>query len=257
MRWAPMVIVGWLAEQIDDLEKAEVVALACISVACVLRVGEAATAQTSERGDLLFNGEKGWPGIWDVEVGPWTRWGALFLWEIRQLRHGRADLPSRLRMRMAFRSGGNSWLQARTLQATAGTRSADAGQHSCGIGEHEPKPSCWQGASLRQQSLKPTTSPSTNGAVNDAFNSRFMWTRWDAVQQESSITSQRRGLWTVCGRDGSERMCETAKLSDALGWGRVKRRKRTRSAEPTCNRAREYVNKSSSKGEYVFMASEH
>ena len=93
VRWAPMELFVWLAEQIVDLASAEIVALACISVACLLRVGEAATVRTSTRGDVRFNGEKGRPGIWDVEVGPWTKWWVLFLWEIRQLKHGRADLP--------------------------------------------------------------------------------------------------------------------------------------------------------------------
>ena len=58
----------------------------------VLRVGEAATVRTSTRGDVRFNGEKGRPGIWDVEVGPWTKWWLLFR-EIRRPKPGRADLP--------------------------------------------------------------------------------------------------------------------------------------------------------------------
>ena len=93
VRWAPMEFFIWLAEQIVDLASAEVVGLACISVACLLQVGEAATVRTSARGDVRFNGEKGRPGIWDVEVGPWTKWWVLFLWEIGRLKHGRADLP--------------------------------------------------------------------------------------------------------------------------------------------------------------------
>ena len=93
VRWAPMELFVWLAEQIVDLASAEIVALACISVPCLLRVGEAATVRTSSCGDVHFNGEKGRPGVWDVEVGPWTKWWVLFLWEIRRLKHGRADLP--------------------------------------------------------------------------------------------------------------------------------------------------------------------
>ena len=49
--------------------------------------------RTSARGDVRFNGEKGGPGTWDVEVGPWTKWWALFLCEISRLKHGRAHLP--------------------------------------------------------------------------------------------------------------------------------------------------------------------
>ena len=79
VRWAPMELFVWLAEQIVDLESPEIVALACITVACLLRVGEAATVRTSTRGDVRFNGEKGRPGVWDVEVGPWSKWWVLFL----------------------------------------------------------------------------------------------------------------------------------------------------------------------------------
>ena len=93
VRWAPMELFVWLAERIVDLTSAEIVALACISVACLLRVGEAATVRTSTRGDVRFNGEKGRPGIRDVEVGSWTNWCVLFLWAIRRLKQGRADLP--------------------------------------------------------------------------------------------------------------------------------------------------------------------
>ena len=82
VRWAPMELFVWLAEQIVDLASAEIAALACISVACLLRVGEVATVRTSTCGDVRFNGEKGQPGTWDVEVGPWTKWWVLFLWEI-------------------------------------------------------------------------------------------------------------------------------------------------------------------------------
>ena len=93
VRWAPMELFVWLAEQLVDLASAEIVALARMSVACFLRVGEAATVRTSTRGDFRFNGEKGRPGMWDVEVGPWTKCWVLFLWEIRRLKQERADLP--------------------------------------------------------------------------------------------------------------------------------------------------------------------
>ena len=79
VRWAPMELFVWLAEQVVDLASAEIVALACICVACLLRLGEAATVRTSARGDVPFNGEKGRPGIWDVEVGPSTKWWVPFL----------------------------------------------------------------------------------------------------------------------------------------------------------------------------------
>ena len=88
-----METFGLLAGQVDDLEKAEAVTLACINVACLLGFGEAATVRTSTRGDVWFHSEKGRPGMLDVEMGPWMRWWVLFLWEFRRLKLGRADLP--------------------------------------------------------------------------------------------------------------------------------------------------------------------
>ena len=41
-------------------------------------------------------------------------------------------------------------------------------------------------------------------------------------QAACSSTGQKNDLWTVCGRDGSERICETLHLSDALGLWRVR-----------------------------------
>ena len=58
VRWAPMELLVWPAEQVLDLASAEVVALASMSVACLLRVGEAATIRTSAREDVSFNGKK-------------------------------------------------------------------------------------------------------------------------------------------------------------------------------------------------------
>ena len=93
VRWVPIELFVWLVEQVVDLASAEIVALACMCLACPLRVGEAATVRTSARDDVRFNSEKGRPAIWDVEVGPWTKLWVLFLWEIRWLKHGRADFP--------------------------------------------------------------------------------------------------------------------------------------------------------------------
>ena len=39
---------------------------------------------------------------------------------------------------------------------------------------------------------------------------------------ERSSTGQKNDLWTVCGQDGSERICKTLHLSDALGLRRVR-----------------------------------
>ena len=88
-----MEILGWLAKHINNLETTKVVALACISVACLLPVGEVATVRFSAKENVQLNGEKGRPGIWGIEVGLWTRSWAFFLLEIRRLRHGSADLP--------------------------------------------------------------------------------------------------------------------------------------------------------------------
>ena len=48
------------------------------------------------------------------------------------------------------------------------------------------------------------------------------WLGGGGGQAVRSNTGQTNDLWIVCGRDGSERICETLHLSDAVGLRRVK-----------------------------------
>ena len=163
VRWGPMELFVWVAEPIVDLESADIVALACISVACLLRVGEAATLRTSTRGDVCFNGEKGRPGIWDVEVGPWTKWWVLFLCEIRRLKHGRADLPF-------------SFQNAAELQA--GWKKIVGGSVFEGYSRHAPR---WCGAAVlwfwgaRIQTVMLAGGIVTPSVANDYYHPTHVW----------------------------------------------------------------------------------
>ena len=209
VRWAPMELFVWLAEQVVDLTSAEVVVLACISVAGRLRVGEAATVRTSARGDVRFNGEKGRPGIWDVEVGPWTKWWVVFLWEIGRLKHGRADLPF-------------SFQDAKELQA--GWKKIVGGSDFEGYRWHALR-RCgaavlwFWGARIRTIML--AGGWVTPSVAKDYCHPTHAWSCERRMQLPSN-TCQKNDLWTVRGRDGSERICETLHLSDARGLRRVK-----------------------------------
>ena len=64
--------------------------------------------------------------------------------------------------------------------------------------------------------------PNAGVVPREGCSSRFRWTNWGGGQAARSSTGQKNDLWTVCGRDGSERICETLHLSDALGLRRVR-----------------------------------
>ena len=65
--------------------------------------------------------------------------------------------------------------------------------------------------------------PRTPGVANDKYNSRFRWTGWGEGQAVRCNAGQKNNLWTAYGQDdGSERICETLHLSDALGHKQVK-----------------------------------
>ena len=255
VRWAPMELFVRLAEQIVDLESAKIVALACISVVCLLRVGEAATVRTSTRGDVRFNGEKGRPGIWDVEVGPWTKWWVLFLWEIRRVKHGRADLPFSFQDAAGLQAGwkkivggldfeGYRWHALRrcgaavlwgariqTVMLAGGWVTPSVAKDychpthawSCERRMHLPVPVDWGGGG-------------TGGAFQYRSEERpvaSMWPRWVRADL----------------RDAAPQRCPGAQAS-AVG---TKRRKRSKSLEPTSAARTEYDSESSSEGEYRFM----
>ena len=255
VRWAPMELFVWLTEQIVDLESAKIVALACISVACLLRVGGAATVRTSTRGDVRFNGEKGRPGIWDVEVGPWTKWWVLFLWEIRRVKHGRADLPFSFQDAAGLQAGwkkivggldfeGYRWHALRrcgaavlwgariqTVMLAGGWVTPSVAKDYCHLTHawscerrmHLPVPVDWGGGG-------------TSGAFQYRSEERpvdSMWPRWVRADL----------------RDAAPHRCPGAQAS-AVG---TKRRKRSKSLEPTSAARTEYDSESSSEGEFRFM----
>ena len=78
-----------------------------------------------------------------------------------------------------------------------------------------------------------TATQRTRGPAKDGCTSRFRWTGWGGGQAERSSTGLKNDLWTVSGRNGSERICETLHLSDALGLRRVQSAQRDgREANP-------------------------
>ena len=221
VRWAPMELFVWLAEQIVDLESAKIVALACISVACLLRVGEAATVRTSTRRDVRFNGEKGRPGIWDVEVG----------------------------------QDGKRLLEAWTSKGTGGMHCVGVGRRSHGA--PASRRSCSQeGGSLRV-SPRITATRRTRGPAKDGCTSRFRWTgggggtggAFQYRSEERPVDSMWPRWVRADLRDAAPRRCPGAQAS-AVG---TNRRKRSKSLEPTSAARTEYDSESSSEGEYRFM----
>ena len=255
--WAPMELFVWLAEQIVDVASAQGVALACISVACLLRVGEAATVRTIARGDVPFNGEKGRAGIWDVEVGPWTKWWVLLLWEIRRLKHGRADLPfsfqdaAELQARWKNIVGGwdfegYRWHALRSCAAAVlwlwGARIQTVMLAGGWVIPNYAKDYChpthaW---SYERRMQPPVPVDWLGGGRGGAFQYKLeerpvdsLWARWIRADL----------------RDTASQRCPGTQAS-AVG---TKRRKRSKSLEPTSATRAEYDSESSSEAEYRFM----
>ena len=222
VRWAPMELFVWLAEQIVDLASAKVVALACISVACLLRVGEAATVRTSARGDVRFNGEKGRPGIWDVEVGPWTKWWVLFLWEIRRLRHGRADLPFSFQDATELQAGWKKIVGGSDFEGYRWHALRSRGAAVLWFLGARIQTVMLAGGWVTPVSPRITATQRTRGPAREGCSPRFRWTGWGGGPGGPFQYRSEKDLWTVCGRDGSERICETLHLSDALELRRVR-----------------------------------
>ena len=228
VRWAPMELFVWLAEQIVDLESAEIVALACISVACLLRVGEAPTVRTSTRGDVRFNGEKGRPGIWDVEVGPWTKWWVLFLWEIRRLKHGRADLP------FSFQDAAG--LQAGWKKIVGGSDFEGYRWHAlrrCGAAvlwfwgariQTVMLAGGWVTSSVAKDYCHPTHAWSCERRMH--LQVPVDWGGGGGDRRSVPVQVRRTTCGQSVGKMGPSGICETLHLSDALGLRRVRSARR-------------------------------
>ena len=224
--WAPMELFVRLAEQIVDLASAEIVVFACISVACLLRVGEAATVHTGTRGDVRFNSEKGRPGSWDVEVGPWTKWWVLFFWEIRRLKHGRADLPFSFQDATKLQAGwkkivggsdfeGYSWHALRRCGAAVLWFWGARIQAVMLAGE-------WVTPSVAKDYCHPTHAWSCERRMHLPVSVDWVWggdRRRDPVQVRRTVCGQSVG---AMGQNRSARRCTSAMPWDPGECGRLK-----------------------------------
>ena len=95
-------------------------------------------------------------------------------------------------------------------------------RRSCGSGAPASRRSCSQEGVSLPVSPRITATQCTRGPAKDGCTSRFRWTGLGGGTAGRSSTGQKNNLWTVCGQDGSERICETLHLSDALGLRRVR-----------------------------------
>ena len=74
-RWAPSDIILVAPQKARFWQQLECLASAAISLYTLLRLGEAITARKSDKGELVFEGNKNRPGTHTYEVGPWSpRW---------------------------------------------------------------------------------------------------------------------------------------------------------------------------------------
>ena len=157
----------------------------------------------------------------DVEVGPWTKRWVLFLWEIRRLKHGRAELP------LSFQDA--TELQAGWKKIVTGSDFEGYRWHAlrrCGAAvlwfwgariQTVMLAGGWVTPSVAKGYRHPTHAWSCERRMHLPVPVDWV----GGGRAERSSTGQKNDLWTVCGRDGSERIGETLHLSDALGLRRV------------------------------------
>ena len=130
--------------------------------------------------------------------------------------------PFPSRTRRDYRRDGKRLLDAQTSKGAGGMHCVGVERPSCGSGAPASRRSCSQEGGSLPVSPRTTATRRTRGPAKDGCTSRFRWTGWGARQAERSSTGQKNDLWTVCGQDGSERICETLHLSDARGLRRVR-----------------------------------
>ena len=128
--------------------------------------------------------------------------------------------PFPSRTRQDYRQDGKRLLEAWTSKGTGGMHCVGVGRRS--YGAPASRRSCSQEGGSLPVSPRITATRRARGPAKDGCTSRFRWTGGGGGRAERSSTGQKNDLWTVCGQDGSERICETLHLSDALGLRRVR-----------------------------------
>ena len=164
-------------------------------------------------------------------------------------------LPSRTRR--SYRRDGKRLLEARTSKGTGGMPCVGVERQSCGSGAPASRRSCSREGESPAVSPRITATQRTRGSAKDGCTSRFRCTGWGGgtggTFQYSSEERPVDSLWArwvrADLRDAAPQRCPGAPAS-AVG---TKRRKRSKSLEPTNATRAEYDNASSSEGEYRFM----
>ena len=128
--------------------------------------------------------------------------------------------PFLSRTRRDYRQDGKGLLEARTSKGTGGMHCVGVGRRS--YGAPASRRSCSQEGGSLPVSPRITATRRTCGPAKDGCTSRFRWTGGGGGRAERSSTGQKNDLGTVCGQDGSEQICKTLHLSDALGLRRVR-----------------------------------
>ena len=82
-RWAPSDVILVATKKARSWEQLECLVLAAISLCALGLLGEAIAAKKSDKGELVFEGNKKCLGTHTYEVGPWPRRWLQFLSKIR------------------------------------------------------------------------------------------------------------------------------------------------------------------------------
>ena len=162
--------------------------------------------------------------------------------------------PFPSRTRRDYRQDGKRLLEARTSKDTGGMHCVGVGRRS--YGAPASRRSCSQEGGSLPVSPRITATRRTCGPAKDGCTSRFRWTGGGGTGGAFQYRSEERPVdsmwprWVRADlRDAAPQRCPGAQAS-AVG---TKRRKRSKSLEPTSAARTEYDSESSSEGEYRFM----
>ena len=163
--------------------------------------------------------------------------------------------PFPSRTRRDYRQDGKGFLEAWTSKGTGGMHCVGVGRRS--YGALASRQSCSQEGGSLPVSPRITATRRTRGPAKDGCTSRFRWTgggggtggAFQYRSEERPVASMWPRWVRADLRDAAPQRCPGAQAS-AVG---TKRRKRSKSLEPTSAARTEYDSESSSEGEYRFM----
>ena len=189
VRWAPLELFVWLAEQIVDLESAKNRGAGLhqrgVPTVPVHVETSVSTAKKGGQGSGMWRSGHGQSG------------GYCSSGKSDESNTGVPTCPFPSRTRRDYRQDGKRLLEAWTSKGTGGMHCVGVGRRS--YGAPASRRSCSQEGGSLPVSPRITATRRTRGPAKDGCTSWFRWTGGGGGRAERSSTGQKNDLWTVCG----------------------------------------------------------